>query len=43
MNSFEKQMNVATKIAEQSGGGILVVTEGVFGMSGDQGEVKRDY
>jgi len=41
MNSFEKQMNVATKIAEQSGGGILVVTEGVFGMSGDQGKLKE--
>ena len=41
MNSFEKQMNVATKIVEQSGGGILVVTEGVFGMSGDQGKLKE--
>lgn len=41
MNSFEKQMNVATKIAEQTGGGILVVTEGVFGMSGDQGKLKE--
>ena len=41
MNSFEKQMNVATKIAEQTKGGILVVTEGVFGMSGDQGKLKE--
>ena len=41
MNSFEKQMNVATKIAEQTGGGILVVTEGVFGMSGDQGKLRE--
>jgi glycine C-acetyltransferase len=41
MSSFEKQMNVATKIAQQTGGGILVVTEGVFGMSGDQGKLKE--
>ena len=41
MESFEKQMTVATKIANQTGGGILVVTEGVFGMSGDQGKLKE--
>ena len=41
MESFEKQMTVATKIATQTGGGILVVTEGVFGMSGDQGKLKE--
>jgi glycine C-acetyltransferase len=41
MESFDKQMAVATKLVEQSGGGILVVTEGVFGMSGDQGKLKE--
>ena len=41
MESFEKQMATATKLAEESGGGILVVTEGVFGMSGDQGKLRE--
>jgi glycine C-acetyltransferase len=41
MESFDKQMAIATKLVEQSGGGILVVTEGVFGMSGDQGKLKN--
>ena len=41
MQSFEKQMATATKLAKESGGGILVVTEGVFGMSGDQGKLKE--
>ena len=41
MVSFEKQMVTATKLAEETGGGILVVTEGVFGMSGDQGKLKE--
>lgn len=41
MVSFEKQMITATKLAEETGGGILVVTEGVFGMSGDQGKLKE--
>jgi glycine C-acetyltransferase len=31
----------ATEIAEKSGGGILVITEGVFGMSGNQGRVRE--
>ena len=31
----------ATKIAEQTGGGVLVITEGVFGMRGDQGKLKE--
>lgn len=39
MESFDKQMERATKQAEQSGGGILVITEGVFGMAGDQGRL----
>ena len=33
-------MTVATKIVNQTGGGILVVTEGVFGMSDDLGDLK---
>ena len=34
-----KQLERATAIAEQTGGGILVITEGVFGMSGNQGRI----
>ncbi len=41
MESFDKQMERATKIVAQSGGGILVITEGVFGMAGDQGKLKE--
>lgn len=40
MESFDKQMERATKIADQNDGGILVITEGVFGMAGDQGRLK---
>jgi glycine C-acetyltransferase len=36
----EKQLARAEKMAEKSGGGILVITEGVFGMSGNQGNLK---
>lgn len=36
----EKQLQRATKIVEKTGGGILVITEGVFGMSGNQGSLK---
>ncbi len=39
--SFEKQLERATRLTEQSGGGILVITEGVFGMSGAQGKLKE--
>lgn len=39
MESFDKQMSHATKIVAQTGGGILVITEGVFGMAGDQGRL----
>ena len=38
---LEKQLQRATKIVEQTGGGILVLTEGVFGMRGDQGKLKE--
>ncbi len=37
----EKQLARAKAIAEESGGGILLITEGVFGMSGNQGKVKE--
>jgi glycine C-acetyltransferase len=40
MESFDKQMERATKIADKADGGILVITEGVFGMAGDQGDLK---
>ncbi len=40
MESFDKQMRNATRLAETTGGGILVITEGVFGMAGDQGRLK---
>lgn len=41
MESFDKQMARATRIAEQQNGGVLVITEGVFGMAGDQGKIKE--
>lgn len=41
MEDFEKQMVRATKMIEETGGGILVITEGVFGMAGDQGRLKE--
>ncbi|MFA7273450.1 MAG: aminotransferase class I/II-fold pyridoxal phosphate-dependent enzyme [Crocinitomicaceae bacterium] len=41
MESFDKQMTNATRLAETTGGGILVITEGVFGMAGDQGKLKE--
>jgi len=39
MESLEKQLTRATKIAEKQGGGVLVITEGVFGMVGDLGKL----
>lgn len=41
MDSFVKQLDRAKVLCERSGGGILVVTEGVFGMAGDQGKLKE--
>jgi len=41
MESFDKQMQRASKIVEDTNGGILVITEGVFGMAGDQGKLKE--
>ena len=40
MESLEKQLQRATKLADETGGGILLITEGVFGMSGRQGDLK---
>ncbi|REJ80342.1 MAG: aminotransferase class I/II-fold pyridoxal phosphate-dependent enzyme [Bacteroidetes bacterium] len=37
----EKQLERATKIVSESGGSILLITEGVFGMSGDMGKLKE--
>ena len=37
----EKQLVRAKKIADKNGGGILVITEGVYGMDGQQGKVKE--
>lgn len=41
VQSFEKQLEKAQHFAEKSGGGILVITEGVFGMRGEQGILKE--
>ncbi|MBK8704484.1 MAG: aminotransferase class I/II-fold pyridoxal phosphate-dependent enzyme [Saprospiraceae bacterium] len=41
IESFTKQIEKATAYAEKSGGGILVITEGVFGMRGEQGILKE--
>ena len=41
MESAEKQLERATKLVENTGGGILLITEGVFGMSGAQGKLKE--
>ncbi len=40
MENLEKQLQRATKLADETGGGILVITEGVFGMSGNMGDLK---
>jgi glycine C-acetyltransferase len=39
MESLQKQLEHATSLAQKTGGGILVITEGVFGMSGDLGKL----
>jgi glycine C-acetyltransferase len=42
LEDFEKQMQRAAALIEKQGtGGILVITEGVFGMAGDQGKLKE--
>ena len=41
MESFEKNIKRAKRMAEKTGGGILVISEGVFGMRGEQGRLKE--
>ena len=41
VESLEKNLQRATKVAHQTGGGILVISEGVFGMRGEQGKLKE--
>jgi glycine C-acetyltransferase len=42
MKDLEKQLlRASTLIDKQNEGGILVITEGVFGMAGDQGKLKE--
>ncbi len=49
MDSLRKQLNHAKRLVEKSNGGILVITEGVFGMAGDLGKLdeivalKKDF
>lgn len=39
MDQFRKQLDNADKLTQKTGGGILVITEGVFGMAGDLGKL----
>ena len=41
IESIEKNLQRATKMATETGGGILFITEGVFGMRGQQGKLKE--
>jgi glycine C-acetyltransferase len=41
LESLKKNLERATKVANQTGGGILVISEGVFGMRGEQGRLKE--
>ena len=41
LESMEKNLQRATKMATETGGGILFITEGVFGMRGQQGKLKE--
>ncbi len=49
MENLEKELERAKKLTDQTGGGILVITEGVYGMAGDLGnltkiaELKKKY
>lgn len=49
MENLKIQLERAKKLTDESGGGILVITEGVYGMTGDQGNLreivamKKDY
>lgn len=41
IENLEKQLARAKRITDETGGGILVITEGVFGMSGNMGRLKE--
>ena len=41
MDSLRKQLGHATSLVQKTGGGILVITEGVFGMAGDLGQLDK--
>lgn len=41
IENLEIQLTRAEKIVKETGGGILVITEGVYGMSGNLGELKK--
>jgi glycine C-acetyltransferase len=41
LEKCEKMLQFATKRSAESGGGILLITEGVFGMAGDLGELDK--
>ena len=49
IDNLKSQLDRAKKIVKDTGGGILVITEGVFGMSGNMGDIssivslKNDY
>ncbi len=41
IENLRKQLNRATKLTKNTNGGLLVITEGVYGMSGDLGNLKE--
>ncbi len=41
MDNLRKELERATKWTERTGGGILLITEGVFGMAGDLGKLDQ--
>jgi glycine C-acetyltransferase len=41
MENMEKALQRATKLTQETGGGILVITEGVYGMAGDLGKLRE--
>ena len=41
IESLEKNLIRATRVAKETGGGILVISEGVFGMRGEQGRLRE--
>ena len=49
IDKLRNQLERANKIVKETGGGILIITEGVFGMSGNMGDLasivklKKDY